>query len=231
MLIFTLLGYCLVFAEGEAATDSFVGDNCDQNSDGQFTNKDLVLFWKKCKGSSEPDCDLNGDGKFDHKDVKLLKEECQGQSSGKIPDTGQTQSYTDVFGEDSDYLINPPSYTDNHDGTVTDNVTGLMWQQTDDDYFLNWYVAVSYCQYLTLAGYRDWRLPSKKELVSIVNYSLYYPAIDETYFPETNTSIYWTSTTFAHYAGSAWYVFFGDGSVNTVEKSYNTLTRCVRGGQ
>ena len=45
-----------------------------------------------------------------------------------LPDTGQTQSYTDTFGEDSDYTINPPSYTDNGDGTVTDNVRKMTIQ-------------------------------------------------------------------------------------------------------
>lgn len=62
-----------------------------------------------------------------------------------VPDTGQTKSYTDTFGEDSDYLINPPSYTklnayDNNlaDSAVSwtmvrDNVTGLIWEMKTDD--------------------------------------------------------------------------------------------------
>ena len=62
-----------------------------------------------------------------------------------IPDTGQTQSFTDTFGEDSDYLINPPSYTKldaqgnelPDTGTewvmVRDNVTGLIWEIKSDD--------------------------------------------------------------------------------------------------
>ena len=58
-----------------------------------------------------------------------------------IPDTGQTGDYTSTFGEDSDYTINPPSYTDNGNLTVTDNVTGLMWQQEDDNLTYNWYEA------------------------------------------------------------------------------------------
>ncbi|MCP3683231.1 MAG: DUF1566 domain-containing protein, partial [bacterium] len=48
----------------------------------------------------------------------------------KLPDTGQTISYTDTFGEDSDYSINTPTYTDNGD-TVTDEVTGLIWQKNE----------------------------------------------------------------------------------------------------
>ena len=49
----------------------------------------------------------------------------------KLPDTGQTEHYTATYGEDADYLINPPSFTDNGNGTITDNITGLMWQKTD----------------------------------------------------------------------------------------------------
>ena len=59
---------------------------------------------------------------------------------GGLPDTGQIQSYTTTFGEDSDYLINPPSYTKLDDQgkdlpdsatswvMVRDNVTGLIWE-------------------------------------------------------------------------------------------------------
>ena len=44
-----------------------------------------------------------------------------------VPDTGQTVSYTNIFGEDHDYTINPHSYTDLGNGIVRDNVTGLGW--------------------------------------------------------------------------------------------------------
>jgi len=113
----------------------------------------------------------------------------------KLPDTGQKQSYTEIIGEDADYTINPPSYTDNGNGTVTDNVTGLMWQQEDDDTTRTWDEACTYCDSLTLAGYSDWRLPSKKELMSIVDYGKYDPSIDTTYFSKTNSEYYWSSTT------------------------------------
>jgi hypothetical protein len=73
------------------------------------------------------------------------------------------------------------SFTDNLDGTVTDNNTGLMWQQQDDGASYNWYQASgtydatydpssqNVCGALGLANYPDWRLPTKEELVSIVN--------------------------------------------------------------
>ncbi|MEK6545569.1 MAG: DUF1566 domain-containing protein, partial [Nitrospinota bacterium] len=115
----------------------------------------------------------------------------------KLPDTGQTGDYTTTFGEDSDYTINPPSYTDNGNGTITDNVTGLTWQKEDDNIERAWDNANTYCDDLTLGGYSDWRLPSDMELMSIVNYGIYNPAINTTYFPDTNSSFYWLSDTIA----------------------------------
>ena len=148
----------------------------------------------------------------------------------KLPDTGQTQSYTNTFGEDSDYTINPPSYTDNGDGTVKDNVTSLMWQKEDDDTTRIWDDANSYCNDLTLASYSDWRLPSKKEVMSIVNYGTYDPSIDTTYFPGTSASEYWASTTNASNSSCAWCVFFSNGHLTAYyDKSYSYYVRCVRG--
>ena len=147
----------------------------------------------------------------------------------KLPDTGQTQSFTDTFGEDSDYTINPPSYTDNGDGTVTDNVTSLMWQQEDDDTRRTWDEACSYCDDLALAGHSDWRLPSKKELMGIVDYGTGSPTIDTTYFLGTNVSYYWSSTTYANNSSYAWSVHFNVGIVNYYyNKSWYYYVRCVR---
>ncbi|MBW1691387.1 MAG: DUF1566 domain-containing protein, partial [Deltaproteobacteria bacterium] len=151
--------------------------------------------------------------------------------SRSIPDTGQTQSYTETFGEDSDYTINPPSYTDNCDGTVTDNVTGLMWQQEDDDITRTWDEACAYCSGLTLACYSDWRLPSVMELMSIVNYGTYDPSIETTYFPNTNAAFYWTSTTYALNSADAWCVGFNDGNADNVAHIDHDYVRCVRSGQ
>ena len=151
--------------------------------------------------------------------------------SRSIPDTGQTQSYTETFGEDSDYTINPPSYTDNGDGIVTDNVTGLMWQQEDDDTTRTWDEACSYCDDLTLGGYSDWRLPSVMELMSIVNYGTYDPSIETTYFPNTNAAFYWTSTTYALNSADAWCVGFNDGNADNVAHIDHDYVRCVRSGQ
>jgi hypothetical protein len=71
------------------------------------------------------------------------------------------------FGQDAQYTGNVPSYTDNGDGTITDNVTGLIWTQELSSYSMPWSAASSYCESLTTGGYTDWHLPTVKELWSI----------------------------------------------------------------
>jgi len=133
------------------------------------------------------------------------------------------------YGQDAQYSINPISFTDYGDGTVTDNVTDLMWQQTDDDVQRNWEGALAYCEILELAGHTDWRLPDIKELTSIVDHWNYDPAIDTTYFPGTDLTLYWSSSTDITYPGMAWTPFFGSGVVwGGTKIDHDGYVRCVR---
>lgn len=84
------------------------------------------------------------------------------------------------FGQDAHYTGNAPEYQDNGDGTVTDLVTGLMWQQSPDfdgDGDIDYEDKMSYSEALatadtfSLAGYDDWRLPSIKEMYSLIIFS------------------------------------------------------------
>ena len=77
----------------------------------------------------------------------------------RLPDTGQTTSYTTTFGEDADYNFNIPFFILNGNGTVTDTITSLMWQQTDGGEMTN-ANAIIYCNTLTLGGYTDCRICS-----------------------------------------------------------------------
>ncbi|MEP1487692.1 MAG: DUF1566 domain-containing protein [Algibacter sp.] len=63
------------------------------------------------------------------------------------------------------------NFTDNGDGTITDNATGLMWQQADNGSTYDWKNALDYAESLTLGGESDWRMPNAKELQSIVDYT------------------------------------------------------------
>jgi len=122
-------------------------------------------------------------------------------------------------------------FIDNGNNTVTDHTTGLMWQKEDDGVERTWEEAQEYTKQLNLAGYTDWRLPTIEELISIVKYNLFAPAIDTTYFPNIKSSNYWSSTTYADYTNFAWYVNFFNGHVDYDYKSSSYYVRCVRGGQ
>ena len=121
------------------------------------------------------------------------------------------------------------SIEDNGDGTVTDNVTGLMWQKQDDNITRNWEASLAYCEQLELAGHSDWRLPNIRELRSIVDNTRYDPAIDTTTFPGTKSNDYWSSSTLAQYPHQgAWMVGFDKGHTGGNVKTYPYYVRCVR---
>lgn len=149
----------------------------------------------------------------------------------KLPDDGQN----------GEYNINPMSYTDNLDDTVTDNVTGLMWQKEDDNVAYNWYEATGtadatyniggatdVCGSLGLASHSDWRLPDDMELMNIVKFSGWKPAINATYFPNTGDA-YWSSPTYVNNTSYGWVQNFTDGYIINDNKSGEHDVRCVRG--
>jgi hypothetical protein len=88
-----------------------------------------------------------------------------------------------------------PDYVDNDDGTVTDKVTDLIWQQATDGKLRDWEGSIQHCEDLVFAGHGDWKLPSNKELSSTVDLLLYKPAIDTAYFPDTDYKAYYWSRT------------------------------------
>ncbi|MBL8169897.1 MAG: DUF1566 domain-containing protein [Acidobacteria bacterium] len=128
----------------------------------------------------------------------------------KLPDTGQTGDFSTAFGEDSDYTINPPAFTTNNDGTLTDNITGLQWQQNDGGE-MTWDNARSYCDGLTLAGKDDWRLPGLHESFSVLNHNTVNPAI-ATAFTRTQAEYWWAAELRSDDATRAWATNAGGGS-------------------
>jgi hypothetical protein len=117
----------------------------------------------------------------------------------------------------------------NGDETITDLNTGLMWQRQSFNDTLNWKKALSNCENLSFAGYSDWRLPTNKELISIVNYLRRNPATNKNFFPDAMPAPYWSSTTWGNYACS---IDFSNGSANmTDDKKMAFYVRAVRGGQ
>ena len=131
-------------------------------------------------------------------------------------------------------------YIDNGNGTVLDRQTGLVWQkcsvgQNNDAVCSggasspDWTTALANCSGLGLAS-RTWRLPNVKELQTIFDVSrTSFPTIDTNFFPATVNAKYWSSTTYAVTAVSAWVVDFNDGSSNFASKGSNLRVRCVSG--
>lgn len=131
----------------------------------------------------------------------------------RLPDTGQTMSYTSTFGEDNDFTINPPGFILNGNGTVTDTVTGLMWQQVDGGEMI-YAQANYYCDTLTLGGYTDWRLPNAYESFSILNHQHTNPAVDNTVFTTTGAEYWWSSDRQANDTNRIWVTNSGGGIGN-----------------
>ncbi len=127
-------------------------------------------------------------------------------SQTKLPDTSQATDTTATFGEDADYTINAPSFTDNGNGTVTDNVTGLMWQKTDNGES-TWDTAVTNAASVVTGGYTDWRLPTPSELFSLFNHDANNPALNTTYFPNNpvaRAAYWWTSDVYGSSTTNVW---------------------------
>lgn len=123
-----------------------------------------------------------------------------------IIDTGQGTCYNDqgsltcpqagaaYYGQDAQYSGIQASYVNNGDGTVTDQNTGLMWQQSPDmngdgridvNDKLTFEAALAGAESFSLAGYNDWRLPTIKELYSLMNFqgnTGTIPYLDTDYF-------------------------------------------------
>ncbi|MBL0065005.1 MAG: DUF1566 domain-containing protein [Bacteroidetes bacterium] len=131
----------------------------------------------------------------------------------RLPDTGQTSSYTNTFGEDADYSVNTPVYLDNGNGTVTDTITGLMWQQRDGGE-MTVEDAIIFCDTLTLGNYSDWRLPDCHELFSILQHDRANPALDTNYFSDSNAEYWWSSERQANDSNKVWATNAGGGVGN-----------------
>jgi hypothetical protein len=115
-------------------------------------------------------------------------------------------------------------YIDNGDGTVTDNVTCLQWQQAsmdaDDDGYPDapdWEGALSAAEQLTLGGYADWRLPNINELLSLLDYSRSSPNLDPVFAGVTRTGYHHSSTPHI-YSDSSWMIEFTHGMVYFFKK-------------
>jgi len=172
-----------------------------------------------------------------------------------VVDTGQTKCYDNrgeiaapragqpFYGQDAQYHGIQPSYKDNNDGTVTDLNTGLMWIRKPPTDKCSWTDASKAAASLNahrFAGHSDWRLPTAKELYSIINHSKGWPYIDTNRFvcelaprieDQVKNTQYWTSDKSAAMGGrtEAFGVNFATGHIKAYPAGMPSYVRCVRG--
>ena len=163
----------------------------------------------------------------------------------------------DYYGQDANYNINPISFTKiDSNGIalplnatewcmVRDNVTGLIWEVKNDnihsinynDSKYKWEDTINFINYLNnkkFGGYSDWRMPTFNELVSIVDYNSYNPAINGLFFPNAKSGVYLSSNTYAYNTNRAWAIDFdyGDSSFGYYNNElYSYYVRAVRSAQ
>jgi len=130
----------------------------------------------------------------------------------------------------------PNRFIDNGDGTVTDSILKVTFVKDPSsipglDKVMDFSSAVEACARLNYAGKQDWRLPTVKELSSIIDYSCCNPAWDKNIFGGKFDDWYWTSTLCAWNTGAAWCVGSGDGDVLNVGKANRDYVRPVRSSQ
>ena len=182
-------------------------------------------------------------------------DDCPGDPA-PVAATGQTEcrDHSGILidcagtGQDGEYQAGvsvDPRFTDNGDGTVTDNLTGLIWLQNADCVGeLFWNNAVANASLLaegacgltdgSVVG--DWRLSNIRELLSLVDYGQSYPALPAGHpFFNVESSRYWTSTTWDFDDPTfafAWTVFVDTGGpVVWPKSSFGGRSWLVRGGQ
>lgn len=195
-----------------------------------------------------------------------------------VPRTGQTTCYNDMLesipctgtGQDGDthkgVTIPTPRFTDNSNGTVTDNLTGLVWLKNGNcmetvgnvtpgtSGRMTWVDALTWsnnlasgkCGLADGSAVGEWRLPNKKELLSLTNDAYTSPSLsnragtakwvegDPFTFNGFQNSTFWSSTTNpAAYPAAAWCINFVNGSINGIPKTSTSSGWVwpVRGGQ
>lgn len=197
------------------------------NGKGAAANADI--FWQ---GDGTKVTTANGKGAFNFTTTNLPVD-CVGTlTSGTISGsplkvviancgahplkTGQTDNFG-VTGSDGDLQKGTArSYTDNLNGTITDNSTGLVWEKLgsldgaknfadlhDADNFYTWagaFAKIAALNTANFAGHSDWRLPNVNELQTLADYGRVFPAIDPVFNNGvdsfTQSDFYWSSTTY-----------------------------------
>jgi hypothetical protein len=233
----------------------------------------MVVLGSTCAHASSVCGDVNNSGEVSSSDALSVLRYSVGQAVqlvcaalGQLPKTGQTTCYNAAgtpiacaaTGQDAEFQRGAArSFTDNGNGTITDNLSGLIWEKLDDsnlggaagihdkDNLYTWTNAFGKIADLnasSFAGHNDWRLPNRLELESLVSLGAVNPATFSVFDSTctagctastcscTRPDFYWSSSTYQKDPTGAWIVYFVDGYVDFNFKPSTYFVRAVRGG-
>lgn len=218
-----------------------------------------------CEGNFDCDLDVDGSDAFIFKSDfgrSQFKNPCPPcDPPAQLPKTGQTGCWDTAgnliacpgTGEDGELqkgvAVPNPRFTDNADGTVRDNLTGLIWLKNAHCFGTRtWAQALSDCNGLANgscgltdgSSTGDWRLPNRNELNSLIDVRFSSPALPNTAgtgqwttgnpFTNVQSLFYWSSTT-ATTPNFTWLVSMNVGSIVADDKSLSNNVWPVRGNK
>ena len=112
-------------------------------------------------------------------------------------------------------------------GVINDMGSGLYWQHRAPAGQVNWETAKAYCAKLSLAGINTWHLPSRLELLSLLNYDNPESAYDSPYFSDEATVAFWSGTVYDNMPSHVWIAQFGEGDMYCLMRVAQAHVRCV----
>jgi len=186
----------------------------------------IGLLWLAGACAGQPPA-TDGDGGGNGGGLATTTDEGAGNACG-TPTPASAWAMWRMPNPSMDDLPNQADYTDLGDGTARDNVTCLVWQRDISGGTYTWADADTYCMNLKLAG-GGWRLPTRIELVSLVDFSKPSPGptIDTDAFPDTPAEAFWSSSLVPGW-DFAWYVNFYTGATSNELFALAGRARCVR---
>jgi hypothetical protein len=214
-----------------------IGDICNRLDTGAAGSK--KTFTAPTSGPGSTGCTLN-----DVMNKAPAKDNANGAQPSEVGENKKYWGLTDShWGMQTGTGTTSGSkrFTDNGNGTVTDNQTGLIWTKSANcaGARMEWAQAVDYANALangtcglsdgSKAG--DWRLPNIRELRSLIDYSQYAPALPSEHPFLDVQSWYWSSTTYTNRTSSAWLVYLNFGGVSGYDQAGTSVVWAVRGGQ
>ena len=256
-----------VLADKTFSNDSSAGVSGTMTNNGAVTitpaasNQPIAEGYHDGEGTVTGDSDLVADNIKKGVEIFNVTGTYKGYPA-PVPQTGQTSCYDadgneidcGGTGQDGDLKkgveLPNPRFTDNNDGTVTDNLTGLIWlKNASCGGQKNWNDALTFanqlesgdCELSDGSEAGDWRLPNSFELESLLDIEYHNPPLSNTAgtgqwqegvpFTNVRPDYYWSSSTVSDNTNYAWNASLNDGRAYTDGKANEYYVWPVRGGQ